>query len=101
MIALCPEHHGLADGGHYSIQQLRALKKHPYVDDRLKVRWPWASETLVMKAGPHLVVGHGSPLIENFAPGKVEKFWLDRGFIMDGANPLEVRYGDRILLRMG
>src|ERR1044071_4697508 len=62
MIALCPEHHHQADGGLWTKDQLQDFKRNPFVDDALRVRWPWAPETLVMKVGPSLVIGSGSPI---------------------------------------
>jgi len=62
MIALCPQHHNQADGGLWSKDQLRQFKKHPYVDDVMRVQWPWGPETLVMKVGSCLVLGSGSPI---------------------------------------
>ena len=78
MVALCPQHHHQADGGLWSKAQLQQLKKFPYVDDTLKVSWPWQPETLVMKVGPSLVIGSGSPIrldsmpIMRFYPHMVE-----------------------------
>lgn len=60
MIALCPLHHNQADGGLWSIAQLLAFKQSLYVDDSIKVQWPWQPESLVMKVGSSLVVGSGS-----------------------------------------
>lgn len=68
MIALCPQHHAQADGGLWSKSQLCAFKKSPFVDDAIKVQWPWQPETLVMKVGPSLVVGSGSPMRLNGRP---------------------------------
>lgn len=68
MIALCPLHHAQADGGAWTIAQLREMKRHPYVDDRLKVQWPYQTETLVIKVGRSLVVGSGSPIRLNGRP---------------------------------
>ena len=62
MIALCPEHHHQADGGLFTNEQLRQFKRNPYIDDTLKVQWPWQPETLVLKVGPSLVMGSGSPI---------------------------------------
>jgi hypothetical protein len=62
MIALCPEHHGHADGGAWTKVQLQTFKKHPYVNNALKCRWPWTTEKLVMQFGPNLSIGEGSPL---------------------------------------
>lgn len=61
MIALCPTHHGLADGERWTKHELRDFKANPFVDTRVK--WPWPStEKLLVRAGPGLVVGEGSPL---------------------------------------
>lgn len=68
MIAFCPLHHTQADGGLWSTAQLRAFKQSPFVDDAIKVQWPWQPETLVMKVGPSLVVGSGSPMRLNGRP---------------------------------
>jgi hypothetical protein len=62
MIALCPEHHLQADGGLWSREQLKQFKKNPFVDDVLRIQWPWQPETLIMKVGPSLVMGSGSPI---------------------------------------
>jgi hypothetical protein len=62
MIALCPLHHGQADGGMWTNDQFRKMKRFPYVDDALRVQWPWQPEALVMKVGRSLVVGNGSPI---------------------------------------
>lgn len=62
MIALCPQHHAQADGEMWTVAQLREMKRSPFVDDQLKVRWPWQPETLVVKVGPSLVLGNGSPI---------------------------------------
>src|SRR3990172_7468181 len=80
MIALCPEHHHQADGGLWTNEQLRQFKKNPFVDDSLRIQWPWQPETLVMKVGPSLVMGSGSPIRLNglpvlrFYPLMIEKF---------------------------
>jgi hypothetical protein len=77
MIALCPEHHLQADGGSWTKAQLRDFKKHPYIDDVLRIPWPWRPETLVMKVGRSLVVGSGSPIrldglpVMRFYPGTI------------------------------
>lgn len=62
MIALCPCHHLQADGGLWTNAQLREFKRHPFVDDRLKVRWPWQTETMVIKVGRSLVLTGGAAL---------------------------------------
>ncbi len=62
MIALCPEHHGRADGGGFTARQLSEFKKNPFVDEPLRVRWPFDLEGLVCKIGPSLVLGSGAPL---------------------------------------
>jgi hypothetical protein len=82
MIALCPEHHHQADGGLWSNAQLKAFKNNPYVDDVLKVQWPWQPETLVMKVGPSLVMGSGSPFrldglpVFNFFPETINELGI-------------------------
>lgn len=68
MIALCQEHHDQADGGLWSKQQLREMKRHPYVCDPTRVRWPYSPETLVLKIGPSLIVGSGTALRLNGNP---------------------------------
>lgn len=68
MIALCPTHHGAADGNVWSDAQLRAFKAHPFVDNELNVRWPWEPERLIIKCGRTLVLGTGSPLRLNGKP---------------------------------
>ncbi len=78
MIALCPKHHRQADGGLWSNEQIRGLKKSPYVNDSIRVQWPWQPETLVFKVGRSLVVGSGSPIrldghpIMRFHPHEIE-----------------------------
>jgi hypothetical protein len=62
MIALCPQHHAQADGGLWTHAQLRAFKHQPYVDDAIRVQWPWQPESIVMIVGPSVVVGSGSPM---------------------------------------
>jgi hypothetical protein len=79
MIALCKQHHDQADGGRWTASELRVMKRHPYVDDAVRVQWPYGSETLVVKAGPCLIVGRGSALRLNtrpalrFAPREIEE----------------------------
>lgn len=65
MIALCRTHHDQADGGLWTGQQLREMKRNPFIDDSIKVRWPWNPETLVLKVGPCFVVRSGSALVLN------------------------------------
>ncbi|OMH26651.1 hypothetical protein BGP75_23435 [Motiliproteus sp. MSK22-1] len=78
MIALCPHHHNQADGGLWSNEQLRIMKKSPFVDDVLRVQWPWQPESLVIKVGASLVVGSGSPFrldglpVLHFYPEEIE-----------------------------
>lgn len=62
IIALCPQHHVQADGGLWTVAQLKEFKRHPYVDDAIRVQWPWQPESLVMKVGPSLVIRSGSPM---------------------------------------
>lgn len=62
MIALCLEHHAQADAEFWTKQQLREFKRAPFVDDAIRMPWPWTPETLVVRAGRTLVIGSGSPL---------------------------------------
>jgi len=53
MIALCWTHHNIAEGGGFSVQQLRALKQRPYLATQ-KVQWRfdvWDRRRLVILAG--------------------------------------------------
>lgn len=59
MIALCPEHHLQADGGLWTNAQLREMKRSPFVDSKLNVRWPWQTERMLIKVGPCLVLEGG------------------------------------------
>lgn len=68
MIALCHTHHDQADGGLWTNAQLRMIKKSPFIDDVIKVPWPWNPETLVLKVGPVFVVRSGSALVLNGKP---------------------------------
>jgi hypothetical protein len=88
MIALCSEHHHQADGGLWTKEQLRQFKKNPFVDDVLRIQWPWRPETLVMKVGPSLVMGSGSPIrldglpVMRFHPHMIEELG-ERSIIFD------------------
>ncbi len=62
MIALCPEHHNMADIGIYTKEQLRYFKKHPYVQDKLKVKWPWDPEKIVFRMGGSILFGSRAAL---------------------------------------
>lgn len=62
MIALCPTHHNQADGGIWTKAQLCQMKKNPFIDNLLKIPWPWRTEGLVVKIGQSLVLGSGSPM---------------------------------------
>jgi hypothetical protein len=62
--------------------QLREMKRSPFVDDQLKVRWPWQPETLVVKVGPSLVIGsgsavriHGRPVLR-FRPEAIDRLGI-------------------------
>lgn len=78
MIALCPQHHAQADGGLWTSAYLKDLKRNPYVDDVIRVQWPWQPESLVMKVGPSLVIRSGSPMrldsrpVMHFEPVTIE-----------------------------
>lgn len=83
MIALCPTHHKMADGpdgGKWSKKQLNDFNKNPYIDDKIKVRWPWTgiADAVMMKVGKYIILGKGSPIrfrdipIMRFRPEDVE-----------------------------
>ncbi|MBT3276224.1 MAG: hypothetical protein HN368_23960 [Spirochaetales bacterium] len=62
MVALCPQHHRQADGGLWTKSQFKEMKENPFVDDIIKMQWPWMPENIVIKFGRSLVVGGGSPI---------------------------------------
>ena len=68
MIALCQKHHSMADGGMWTNAQLKEMKANPYVNDKIRVQWPYQPETLVMKVGRSLIIGSGSPFRLNERP---------------------------------
>ncbi|MBF0555485.1 MAG: hypothetical protein HQK96_13170 [Nitrospirae bacterium] len=51
MIALCPEHHRYADGGHYTKAQLRKWKLNPNDLPYIKQYIPWTWESFVYEIG--------------------------------------------------
>lgn len=51
MIALCPEHHGLADGNNYTREQLRSWKKKPNNIENIKYNIPWLWDNFVYEIG--------------------------------------------------
>lgn len=57
MIALCPEHHALADGGHYTKNQMLDWKRNPNKIDVIKHYMPWSWDNFVFKLG----TSFGSP----------------------------------------
>ena len=57
MIALCPEHASHADGGHWSIDQLRGLKRPIAKENRIVASWPWKPERAVFMLGNSYYVG--------------------------------------------
>lgn len=57
MIALCPEHHNMADIGIYTKEQLRYFKKNSYIQDKIKVKWPWDPEKIVFRMGGSILFG--------------------------------------------
>ena len=68
MIALCGEHHGKADAGAFTTEQLRALKTRRA--DIVQGTFDWRRQTLLAIVGgnlyfetPRIVVFKGSPLI--------------------------------------
>ena len=80
MIALCPEHHHQADAELWTSAQLRQMKRHPFVDTQLNVRWPWQTERMLLKVGPCLVLESGCAIrldgipIARFAPAEIPAF---------------------------
>jgi hypothetical protein len=79
MIALCKPHHDQADGGLWTKAQLRDMKRNPYVNSAVRIRWPYATECLVLKVGPCFVVHSGSALrlncrhVMRFRPETIEQ----------------------------
>lgn len=57
MIALCPEHAAHADGGHWTINQQRQLKRPLNLTERVKAAWPWQPEKAVFLLGNSYYVG--------------------------------------------
>jgi len=53
MIALCPVHHAQANKGAFTVDQLRSMKKEPYLRTTrgLKGRFEWKREDMIMLAG--------------------------------------------------
>lgn len=57
MIALCPEHAAHADGGHWTVKQLKQLKKPLNLEERVIASWPWHPEKVVLMLGNSYYVG--------------------------------------------
>jgi hypothetical protein len=51
MIALCPEHHAFADGGHYTREQLKNWKRNPNSIDKVRFEIPWLWDNFVYEIG--------------------------------------------------
>lgn len=51
MIALCPTHHREADGGAFTKEQLRELKKSPINSDDVKGKFQWRRNNIMAKIG--------------------------------------------------
>lgn len=51
MIALCPTHHGLADGGNYTNEQLHLLKKNKANAEKIKGNLGWLRNNLLAVVG--------------------------------------------------
>ena len=51
MVALCAEHHGLADGGAYSKEQLRSFKTAKNLNTSVSSRLPWKRELTIVRVG--------------------------------------------------
>jgi len=77
MIALCPQHHHQADAGLWSKAQLKLMKRMPFVDSQLNVRWPWQTECMLLKVGPSFVLESGCAIrldgapVARFTPEKI------------------------------
>ncbi len=57
MIALCPEHAAHADGGHFTIEQMRGLKRPLDDSGIVSAKWPWAPEKALFILGTLFLVG--------------------------------------------
>lgn len=60
MIALCLQHHKEADQGAFTVQQLRDMKKQPFLEKREdfpKGRFNWKREQLLLLAGGNWYIG--------------------------------------------
>lgn len=57
MIALCPEHAAHADGGHYTVAQMRNYKKPLEVGEIISAKWPWQPEKALVILGNFCFLG--------------------------------------------
>jgi len=52
MIALCAKHHDWADKGKWTIEQLRDMKRHPYLQSaQIRDAFGWKRNNLIVLAG--------------------------------------------------
>ncbi len=65
MLALCPEHAAHADGGHWTIDQQRQLKRPLKLNERVQAAWPWQPEKAVFMLGNSYYVGERALLSIN------------------------------------
>lgn len=54
MIALCPHHHGMADGGAYTVDQLRAMKSDKVSADKVRGNLEWLRNELLVYSGGNI-----------------------------------------------
>lgn len=54
MIALCSHHHGMADGGAYTIEQLRAMKQDKVAAGKVKGNLEWLRNELLVYSGGNI-----------------------------------------------
>ncbi|MEW8055956.1 MAG: hypothetical protein AB2796_11590, partial [Candidatus Thiodiazotropha sp.] len=62
MIALCPAHHGKADAGAYTPNQLRAYKKNKVQSQKIKGKFDWLRNDLLVVIGGMFYYKTLSPL---------------------------------------
>lgn len=68
MIALCREHHDIAEGGHYTIEYLRGLKRGSYSIADVKKGFPWSRKQYVVRVGGIYLCGSNTVLSADGEP---------------------------------
>ena len=95
MIALCLEHHALADGGTWTKSKLRSFKKTPPDIQQIKKKFLWSESSIVYRLGG-CYVASCSPII---SISKIPILWETRS--QDGrllfSFKLNDQYGSEIL----